>query len=347
VRSDELLGHGPILEGLWRAAGERRLAHALGFFGPGGVGKFLAAERLVLGLVCAGGPGAPCLACGPCRRALSGTHPDVLVLDAQAEDEEVLRVERIAAREGGGRSLAEFLSLRPMEGGWRCVLVREAERMNEEAQNALLKTLEEPGDDTLLVLESGASERLLPTVRSRLVPVRFAPLPDAALRAVRARAGVPPAQLAPLARWGRGAPGRALLLLAQGAPALRPVLARVLSGELDPLAGAGEALEVEGEFPGKTPAARSRARARAVLDLALEVLADLQRARAGADAAGLAHGDLVPAAAARPDVELEAALERALEARQDVDLNLDPALAVERALLALGPARRSRATRTR
>src|SRR5688572_10103707 len=99
MRSAEPIGHGEVLEGLWKSAATQRLAHAFGFFGPPGVGKFLAAERLVLGLVCATGPGAPCLVCGPCKRALSGSHPDVLVLDPVEQEVEEIYMSWITPRD--------------------------------------------------------------------------------------------------------------------------------------------------------------------------------------------------------------------------------------------------------
>jgi DNA polymerase-3 subunit delta' len=355
VRAAELLGHGPVIEGLWRAARSDRLAHALGFFGPPGVGKFLAAERLVLGLVCRSGPGEPCLSCGPCKRALSDAHPDVLVLDPLEREIEEIPIAWITPRDEpdkdrrppGGVALEEFLSLRPLEGGWRAVIVREADRLGHEAQNALLKTLEEPGADVLIVLESSSPDDLLPTVKSRLVPVAFGALAPEEVLSVLVGAGVARDEAAELARAGRGAPGRALRLREQGASDVLGLVARVASGSLDPLAAAAGIGELEGEFPGRTPSARARARSRAALDLVLETIGDALRARAGGPASRIAHRAAASACAALPEARLEAALERALEARQDVDKNLDPALAVERALLALAPAPRARSVRPR
>lgn len=361
MRSTEPLGHAAILEGLWNAASAGRLAHAFGFFGPAGVGKFLAAERLVLGLLCATGPGAPCLVCGPCKRALSNSHPDALVLDPHERDLEEIPMSWITPREEpdkekrpvGGVALEEFLAKRPMEGGWRVVIVREADLMKFPAQNALLKTLEEPGENVLIVLESSHPEKLLPTVRSRLVTARFGALELDDVVEILRRAGVQgengpdgngqSVDLESLARWSRGAPGRALALAHGGANVIWDAIGLVLAGRLDPLEAAAALGAIEGDFPGRTPAAKARNRSRAVLDAAIEALGDVLRARAGAAPERVVHPDLFEAARGIPEVRLEAALERALEARQDVDLNLDPASAVERTLLALA---RQSATRT-
>ncbi len=345
MRSTEPLGHGAVLEGLWNSARAGRLAHAFGFFGPPGVGKFLAAERLVLGLLCATGPGVPCLACGPCKRALSGSHPDALVLDPVARELEDIPMSWISPREEpdkdkrppGGVALEEFLALRPLEGGWRAVIVREADRMKSAAQNALLKTLEEPGENVIIVLESSHPEDLLPTVRSRVVSAHFGPLARADVVRILSREGVQGADLDQLAAWSRGAPGRALTLAKRSAHRVWQAIGEVLVGRLDPLEAAAALAAIEGDFPGRTPAAQARSRARAVLDGVIEALGDVQRARAGVSADRVVHPGLVQAAVSISDAHVETALERALEARQDVDLNLDPALAVERALLALAP----------
>jgi DNA polymerase III subunit delta' len=360
VRCVEPIGHGAVLAGLWRAARAGRLAHALCFAGPDGVGKHLAAEWFAFGLFCergpvaTGAPGAsipsgPCGLCGPCKRLKAGSHPDVFVLDPESEDEESIKIERVAARTGGdGPSIEEFLSLRAMEGGWRVVIVREAHLMVEAAQNALLKTLEEPGESTLLVLGTAHPEDLLPTVQSRCVRVSFArvALPD--VERLLAARGLAPDESRALARWSGGvagsggAPGRALSLHARGAAAMRDLLRGVLAGEVEPLDAARAIADIDlegGGFPGKTPLARSRARARTCLDLSIAVLQDAVRLRSGLDPAGLAHGDLAQfagGAAGPSERSLLSSLERALVARQDVDRNLAPDAALERAWIALG-----------
>ena len=343
MRFEEPAGHARTLEGLLRAARERRLAHALLFTGPEGIGKFLAAEWLAFGLLCAQGPGRPCGTCGACRRLKAGTHADVLAVDPDLEGEEEIRIGRVTYRERDARpNIGEFLSLRPMEGGWRVVLVRDAERMTDEAQNALLKTLEEPGSETLLALSTAHQGNLLPTTRSRCVVVALAPLEREVCAGILRGRGLEAEEAARLSRWSGGSPGLALALFECRAAEILTRLAGVLAGDLDPLAVAAEIGELPGEFPGRTPAARARNRARAVLDLLLAVLADLARAEAGVEPERLAHGDLArtlravgraqptPLAASRR-------LELCLQARQDVEANLAPDAILERALLALEP----------
>lgn len=338
----EPVGHVERIEKLLRAAAARRLAHALLFTGPDGIGKFLSAQWLAFGLLCARGPGRPCGSCGPCKRLLAGTHADVLVVDAEAEGEEEIKISRITHREKESQTnVGDFLALKPMEGGWRVVILRDADRMNEEAQNALLKTLEEPGTDTLLVLVASRPEALLPTTRSRCVPVALRPLDPATTARILREHGIDAEEATILARWSAGAPGAALTLHARSAALMRAAIEAVLRGELDPLAAAARIGDLDGDFPGKTPASQARARAKTFLDLALAVLVDLERAGAGVAPETLAHGDLAARVAAAEDGPRARRLEVCLQARQDVEANLLPDAILERALLALEPGRQS------
>jgi DNA polymerase-3 subunit delta' len=221
-------------------------------------------------------------------------------------------------------------------------LVREAERMNEAAQNAFLKTLEEPTSRTLLVLESSSPAALLETVKSRLAAIDLQALTGEQTLEVLLSHDLERAQAETLARWCRGAPGLALKLHRRGALAMRELLAGTLAGSMQPRAAADALWKLEGSFPGKTASAKQRARARVFLDLGLEVLLDLERAAAGVPAADLAHGDL---ASEHPDgrrapgsiAVRERRMDRWIQARQDVDLNLAPEGLVERALDACTP----------
>ena len=347
------LAHGPTLERLWRAARESRLPHALLFEGRDGIGKFLAARWFAMGCLCQHGPAEPCGSCGPCKRVASGgergNHPDLFVIDPLLENEEKIRIARIAERErergDGEQSLEAFLSLRPVEGRLRLALVREAQRMNEFAQNALLKTLEEPRPGTILLLETSRSSALLPTIHSRCIRVRFDALDAEQCQGVLLAAGLEAQAARELARLAEGSPGLALEMARNGTRALREILAGVALGERDALSASAELWQVEGEFGGKNDTARHRERARVVLDLAQGLLRDGWRACAGVPAERLAHGDLAPRLAARTgEHQLELRGAALLTARADIERNLTPAAVLERALLLLaaGPARRAR-----
>lgn len=333
---DELRGHRPLVEGLLRAARAGRLAHALCFHGPEGVGKFLAARVLAAGLLCERGPAWPCGACGACKRLAADSHADLLSIDPVAEELELIPVDRIrAGAEEGAPSVGDFLALRAREGGWRVVILREAQRLNDAAQNALLKMLEEPGERALFVLETSRLDQLLATTLSRCVRVAFGPLEAADARAVLAAAGLSGAEAETHARWGHGSPGRALRLARQNARGQRAVLAALSRGERTVAAAAAELAALEGEFEGDKPTARARARARSFLDLALDVLLDAERFAAGLDPALLAHGDLASELAHAGAALRERRLAELLAARQDVERNLPGEALVERALHAL------------
>ena len=348
----EPLGHADRVRGLWNAAAQGRLPHALLFEGVRGTGRFLAARWLAQGLLCAQGPGDPCGVCGPCKRVLSGgargNHPDLYLIDPVEEQEETIKLARIAERDGGGDCAEVFLRLRPAEGGWRVLIVREADRMQAAAQNALLKTLEEPEPGTLIVLESARPDRLLDTIRSRCVPIVFEPLSPEDTRAVLERSDAGEADRDAVARWSGGSPGEALRLAAEGAPAARALVLDVLRGARHPLVAARALWELDGEFAGGTARAQARGRARSFLGLALELLADAQRAAAGVAFEDLRHGDLGPellalGGASAPGGVLETRLEALLEGTREIEANLAPEVVVERCLLALAPAGRQAA----
>ena len=344
-----LQGHGAVVAGLLRAARDGRLPHALLVSGREGVGKFRAAAALAQGLLCATGrdDGAPCGSCGPCRRFLSGNHPDVHFVDPLAEGEDVLKIGRVTPREGGPEeTIHGFLSLRPMESGWRIVVVRDAERAVVEAQNAILKTLEEPGDSVLLVLVTHRPEVLLSTIRSRCIQVRCAPLTraetGAALDAAPgARAALAGEDAERLARWSGGSPGLALRLARERAGLVRDVLVERMRGARSAHASALLISDVDADVPGRTPAAARRAFARSVLEQGLAVLGDLTRAAGGVAPDDLPHGDLVALVDEAPWLGRSAWLEDGVDALlagvADLGRNLDAEGVLERALVSLQP----------
>lgn len=343
------VAHDVTIERLWRAAARGRLPHALCFEGRAGIGKYLAARWLAQGCLCAAGPGVPCGTCGPCRRVTSGgergNHADLFVIDPLLEGEERIRVGRIAERSDPDAppepSLEAFLGLRPLEGRWRVVLVRESHRMVPQAQNALLKMLEEPRPGTLLVLETHRPSALLATIKSRCIRIRFASLAPAQCAAVLRASGLDEVEALELARLSEGSPGVALALAQSGAREILARLVDVALGRRGPSAAADELWELEGEFTGKTESARDRERCRVVLDLAVALARDAGRAAGGLPPEALAHGEAAAALAERAGAEgLARRILSLAEARADVEHNLAPGTLLDRALgvLAHGPA---------
>jgi DNA polymerase-3 subunit delta' len=168
-----------------RAVQRGRTAHAYVFVGPEGVGKRLVARNLAQCLFCERIPEAQLDACGECpacKQVRVGTHPDLLTV-ACPEGKRELPIELIAgAKENRGREgLCRDLALRPMSATRRIAIIDDAEKMNEESANALLKTLEEPPPGSILFLISPSVDALLPTIRSRCQPIHFSALTEADL----------------------------------------------------------------------------------------------------------------------------------------------------------------------
>jgi DNA polymerase-3 subunit delta' len=144
------------------------LPHALIFSGIAGIGKRTVARTVAMALNCQNNPdcATPCGHCLPCRQIISGSHPDVLLIEPQGN---YLRIDQI-------RKLLSTLALKPFTAQRRVVVIADAQEMNKEAANALLKVLEEPPPDTVLILTTLQTSDLLPTIVSRCRNIRFNPL---------------------------------------------------------------------------------------------------------------------------------------------------------------------------
>ncbi len=190
----DLIGQPRAVTLLTAALERQRLAPAYLFVGPDGVGRRLAALRLLEGILAGGIAGSV-----PLRRRLAqGNHPDLLWVEptyqhqgrlvkaSEAEDQGISRRTPPQLRLEQVREVTRFLARRPVEGDRSLVVLEAVEAMAEAAANALLKTLEEPGHG-LLILLTAAPERLLTTIRSRCQPIPFARLPPAQVRQVLQR----------------------------------------------------------------------------------------------------------------------------------------------------------------
>lgn len=175
----------PWNRGLWAdlTRDRDRLPHALLLHGPRGVGKRQFAQALSKWLLCESpGVNGACGGCSACNWFEQGSHPDFRLISPAAE---VADEGGEQAKKGGQhitisevRQLGEFLALAAHQGGWRAVVIQPAESMNLAAANALLKTLEEPPRNVMLILVSHQPRRLLPTVLSRCRKLAL-PLPPA------------------------------------------------------------------------------------------------------------------------------------------------------------------------
>lgn len=198
--------------------------------GPDGVGKTTLALDIAAGLLCTAAPDErPCRACRACRLVEHGAHPDLHRLGPAGPGRQVV-IGGPDARYRGVRELIGELLLMPVEGGARVAVIESADRMNEDAQSALLKTLEEPPAGVTILLCADQEARLLPTVRSRCFRLRLGLVGSRDIEAILADHGlVDPPTAARLGRLAGGRPGLALAYArAPAAVLIRAELTRVL-----------------------------------------------------------------------------------------------------------------------
>jgi len=156
-----LIGHDRQKDLLRRALSSGRLPHAYLFEGPGGIGKRLVALALTRAIFCQQSDG--CGDCAACRKVDHHNHPDLHFVEADGNS---IKIEQI-------RTMQKELSYKPLEAPKKVCIIDDAEKLNLAAGNALLKTLEEPTNNTLIILLTAQPDALLSTVRSRCQRLPF------------------------------------------------------------------------------------------------------------------------------------------------------------------------------
>lgn len=196
----DILGQGWAISLLRRTIETNRIPHALVFTGPKGVGRFLTATTVAKALNCLGDvQGDCCDRCLSCTKIAKGVHPDVHLLAPEGSS---LKIDQV-------RGLNQEVTLRPYEGRRKVFILDQAETMTEQAQNALLKTLEEPPGRAVLVLIAPEVSALLPTLASRCSQIRFGPLPENVVAARLQEEGCDDTESHFLASLAGGSLGRA------------------------------------------------------------------------------------------------------------------------------------------
>ena len=292
----EIIGQERALDLLARMRSSGRIPHALLFHGPEGVGKSSLALGFAGALLCEDPRAAgACGECAACRMVRAGSHPDLLVVTrlpkksapgpseegAEADDlSSFIVVQQI-------RELTRLAALAPRRGRRRVFLVDPADRMNFEAQNALLKTLEEPPGEALLILVASRPHQLLSTVRSRATAVGFAALRVRDLAARLAERGIAPAEAMTRAALAEGRPGRALALDPERERQIRERVIEALEALSGPRPALGRLTELAEGIAGKTETHFAEH-----VDMLTVLLRDAARASLRADDPALVHADL-------------------------------------------------------
>ena len=331
----DLIGHQAQIESLGRVLKSGRTPHGMLFSGPDGVGKQMVAEALVAAKFCEQSDLDACGECKSCKSLSRGNHPDFEKIGREPGKRDI--------GIGQVRELLEILHRKGHTEYGRAAVIRDAERMTTAAQNAFLKTLEEPPPNALLVLVTSRLERILPTVRSRCSIRRFGPLSEKELgefaRLRPDNLGSLPLSLA------QGSPGRLLALADARLMRAREALIEFVAGSRDHSAFDLAALlqacaaSQDQEESDRPEDGRELSRDRllgltrllslALRDLALLALGSEERLLFNRD-----RSDLLAARAGSLDPE------RALEALEVVDRlglhlrqNMDAGLALEEGLL--------------
>lgn len=202
---DKILGHEQIKEHFRNAVQTGKVSHAYILSGEAGMGRKSLANTFALSLLCEKGKSEPCMQCHACKQVLSGNHPDLIYVTH--EKPASIGVNDIREQ------INDTIMVRPYSSYYKIYIVDEAEKMTIQAQNALLKTIEEPPSYGVILLLTTNPEGFLPTVLSRCVQLKLKPLKDEVVKEYLIQSiGVEESQAEIYAAFSRGNLGKAIHL---------------------------------------------------------------------------------------------------------------------------------------
>lgn len=170
LKFGDILGHEQIKEHFQKAIKSNKVSHAYILTGETGMGRKSLANAFALTLLCEKGKSEPCMECHACKQVLSGNHPDLIYVTH--EKPASIGVDDIREQ------INDTVMVRPYSSYYKVYSVDEAEKMTQQAQNALLKTIEEPPSYAIIILLTTNQEAFLPTILSRCVQLKLKPLKD-------------------------------------------------------------------------------------------------------------------------------------------------------------------------
>lgn len=201
----DILGHEMIKEHFQKAIEAQKVSHAYILAGEAGMGRKSLANAFVLTLLCEKGKSQPCMECHACKQVLSGNHPDLIYV--KHEKPNSIGVDDIRDQ------INDTIMIRPYSSYYKIYIVDEAEKMTVQAQNALLKTIEEPPSYAVILLLTTNPDGFLPTILSRCVQLKLRPLPDFVVKSYLTESmGVPSSEAELYAAFSRGNLGKAIKL---------------------------------------------------------------------------------------------------------------------------------------
>lgn len=201
----DIIGHEKIKEHLQKAIELNHVSHAYILTGEAGMGRKSLANAFAMTLLCEKGKSEPCMQCHACKQAMSGNHPDLVYVTH--EKTASIGVDDIREQ------IHNTIMIRPYSSYYKIYIVDEAEKLTAQAQNALLKTIEEPPAYAVILLLTTNQEAFLPTILSRCVQLKLKPVPDSVVKSyLMGSMGIGESKAEIYAAFARGNLGRAIHL---------------------------------------------------------------------------------------------------------------------------------------
>lgn len=202
MRSSNIIGQSLLLDRLENMVSSGRVAHAYLLTGPKGIGKTTIGETFARMLFCTSSARRPCGVCQSCIQFMSGNHPDFIQLIPKGKS---IKIDDI-------RNLRRDIVIKPYQGSRKVYMIDDAHIMTMHAQNALLKTLEEPPSYATIILGADNINVLLPTIISRCQVIPIKRLPSNAIHKILLERGLSSDEASVFARMSEGLPGRGIAL---------------------------------------------------------------------------------------------------------------------------------------